>query len=271
MKIGKKMKKMVNGILIGAMVFSMAGMAFADNISTEKKASKGRLGIEKRVGERFEKRGPNLEDTITKLVEAGTITQDEATKWKAFNEERMEERKAEMDKVKAMTKEERKAYLEERKDNKEAGPRRGGMATLVEEGVFTQEKADQVGEKMHEMRALEQEKRFEEKMNKLVEDGMITQDEATKWKAFHEEKVEERKAEMDKVKAMSEEDRKAYFEERKNTKGEKRDELSELVKEGVISQDTADKIKENAPKRLERPDDKKRPMDGVRKFNQVAK
>jgi gas vesicle protein len=271
MKIGEKMKKMVNGILIGTMVFSMAGMAFADNISTEEKAPKRRTAIHQKLGERFEKRGPNLEDTITKLVEAGTITQDEATKWKAFNEERMEERKAEMDKVKEMTKEERKAYLEERKDNKEAGPRRDGMATLVEEGIFTQEKAEQVGEKMHEMRALEQEKRFEEKMNKLVEEGMITQDEATKWKAFNKEKMEERKVEMEKVKAMSEEDRKAYFDERKNTRGEKGDRLSELVKAGVISQDTADKIKKNAPQRPERLDAKKRPMNGVRKFNKIAK
>lgn len=243
------MKKVVNGILIGAMVFSMAGMAFADHVSTEKKAPKRRHAIHQRVGKRFEKRGPNLEDTMNKLVDAGTITKDEATKWKAFHEEKMEERKDEMEKVKAMTKEERKGYFKEKRNNKEAGPRREGMSILVEEGIFTQEKADQVGEKIHEMRALEQEKRFEEKMNKLVGKGLITQDEVTKWRAFHEEKIEERKAERDQVKAMSKEERKAYFKEIKNTREEKKDKLSELVKAGVISEDTADKIKENAPKR----------------------
>lgn len=62
--------------------------------------------------------------------------------------------------------------------------------------------------------------KHQERVDKLVEDGIITQDEADKWMEFSAEKSEERQAEMEKIKDMTAEERKAYFTENRKEKGE---------------------------------------------------
>lgn len=84
----------------------------------------------------------------------------------------------------------------------------------------------------------------------FVEDGTLTQEQADKIKAYMEDKAEERKAEMEKVKDMSEDERKAYFESMKDETRE--DPLSELVSENIISQEQADTIKESMPENMKR-------------------
>ncbi|TCO68255.1 hypothetical protein [Marinisporobacter balticus] len=267
-----KSKKIMNGILVGIMVFSMAGMAFADNLNSKQQIPKTKGVMQNRDQANTEKRKVNVQEQINQLVKDGVITQEQATKWQAFNEEKKTERKTEMEKVKAMTAEERKGNVEEMKNNRE--DRGNGLEALVKLGIFSQEIADEVAQKMHDMRAVEQEEKFKEHTKKLVEDGIITQSEATKWEEFNEEKkaerklemekvkamtTEERKLEMEKVKAMTTEERKANFEEKKNNKGEKGDRLAELVKAGVISQDTADKMKSEAQQRPKKPERHERP------------
>lgn len=85
----------------------------------------------------------------------------------------------------------------------------------------------------------------EEVIANLVEEGIITQDIADEMTSFIEEKDVERKAEMEKVQSMTEEERKAYFESQKDSKSEgKGGFMAEMVEEGILTQDQADAIKE---------------------------
>ncbi|SHK22857.1 hypothetical protein [Tepidibacter formicigenes] len=245
MKANARMKKILSGVLIGGTVLSSLGLAaFADSSDIVKMEKAPRM--KNMTQYNFNNKRNNIEERINKLVEQGVITEDEASKWKELREQNQEERQAQMQKVRNMTKEERQTYFEE---NGMRGKNRGkGLSGLVEAGVISQERADEIQEKIHEIRVQENQQRFEERLNKLVEEGIITENEVAKWKEFHDQKVEERQAEMENIRNMTIEERKAYFEE---NKGEKGDRLAELVEAGVISQDQADEIKSKMPQRNE--------------------
>lgn len=186
------------------------------------------------------------------LVKAGVVTQDEADKIIAFRNEQQEARKVEMDKVKNMTADERKAYFESKKDTatKDAKPDKAApYKELVDAGIITQEKADAIvkaEQAQHEaaqqdMQAKQQEQ-MKSKLDAIVKDGTITQDQEDKIMAYIAEKQEARKAEMDKVKNMTADERKAYMESNKDTV-KKAGIGTELVDKGIITQDQLDAVK----------------------------
>lgn len=79
----------------------------------------------------------------------------------------------------------------------------------------------------------------------LVSQGIIDQETADKIAAYQSSQAEERKAEMEKVKAMSESERQAYFESRKGT--QHTDSFTEMINAGIITQAQADAIKAALP------------------------
>ncbi|SHH23202.1 hypothetical protein [Tepidibacter thalassicus] len=177
MKVNARMKKIITSVLIGGTVISSLGLAaFADSSNSAKFKNASRMN--NMVHQNFRGQRNNFEDRINKLVEEGIITEDEAIKWKEFHDQNQGKRQFGM-----------------------RGKNRGqGMVKLVEAGVISQERADEIQEKIHEIRVQENQQRFEDRINKLVEEGIITEDEAVKWREFHAKKVEERKAEMEKIK-----------------------------------------------------------------------
>lgn len=78
------------------------------------------------------------------------------------------------------------------------------------------------------------------KLSSLVTAGTITQDQQDKIEDFIQQKNEERKSEMDKLKNMSTSDRKSYLEQKKSEG--KPDLLKDLVSANIISQDQANSI-----------------------------
>lgn len=77
-------------------------------------------------------------------------------------------------------------------------------------------------------------------LDSLVSAGTITQGEEDKITSYMQQKADERSAEMDKLKSMSPEDRKTYFEQNKSQN--RPDPLKDLVDQNVITQDQADSI-----------------------------
>lgn len=77
-------------------------------------------------------------------------------------------------------------------------------------------------------------------LDKLVTAGTINQDQETKVLDYFKQKEADRKAEMDKVKNMTEAERKTYFESKKTT--EKTNFLSELVTDNTLTQAQATAI-----------------------------
>lgn len=79
---------------------------------------------------------------------------------------------------------------------------------------------------------------FNEMMQDLVSQKVITQEQADKWVQFRLGKMAERKAEREKIKNMSQEERRAYWQKERPKR------LDEVVKAGIITQEQANQIKE---------------------------
>lgn len=196
--------------------------------------------------------GANTEQVKTaldKLVTAGTITADEETAIINGINQQQTDIKAEMDKVKNMSEADRKAYFESKKTT----PKTDLLSTLVTAGTLTQVQADAVKDVIHQgfgergagrAAGLSSDK-MKTQLDKLVAAGTITQDDETNIINYLTQQQTDRKAEMDKVKNMSEADRKSYFESKKTT--EKTDLFSQLVTAGIITNDKADAIKAAMP------------------------
>ncbi len=189
-----------------------------------------------------------LKAQLDKLVTAGTITADEETKIVDFQKQKATEMKAEMAKVKAMTEAERKAYFA-------ANPKQKTdfFAELVTANIITQTQADAIKAALPQKEAKHNENGAQQglktQLDKLVTAGTITADEETKIVDFQKQKATERKAEMAKVKAMTEAERKAYFEA--NPK-QKTDLFTELVSANIITQAQADAIKAALPQKIQK-------------------
>ena len=102
--------------------------------------------------------------------------------------------------------------------------------------------------------------------DKLITDGVITQEQADKISAYLDEKAGERKAEFEKFKNMTAEERKAEFEKFRNMTVEERKAyfetnkpqgkpglLDTLVTEGLLTQEKADEIAKLLPAKKDRP------------------
>ncbi|MBM7870458.1 glutamyl-tRNA reductase [Clostridium pascui] len=258
MRSKKLMVKVMTGLIAAGLTLS-AGIS-ASAKSDDAAASNGKLTITQgKVGNKRAISSENIKTQLESLVESGTITKEQSDKITEFINAQKEERKAEMEKVKNMTVEERKAYFESQKDTKKTDI----FKTLVDNGVISQDQADKIKASFPQEK--DSGKRFGYKikvnseglkttLDALVGSGGITQAKEDKIISFMNEKSETMKAEMEKVKNMTEDERKAYFESKKDT--ERIDIFKELVDNGTLTQTEVDAIKAAMPK-MERVKDKK--------------
>jgi hypothetical protein len=179
------------------------------------------------------------------LVTAGTITQTTADKIQVYLDAEQATMKAEMEKVRAMTIDERKAYFD---SNKAAAPKNIDMlSTLVEKGVITQTEADAICAAQKAKQAEQQAKQQEyatTALNTLVKDNVITTEQVTKITEYMSKEQAERVSEMEKVKAMTEDERAAYF---KSNVGNRGNLLTSLVTDKVLTQTQADAVAKVLP------------------------
>lgn len=240
----KLMGKIITAVIAGGVLISAGTAAFAAsstsaNTNTTQQEAK------------MDMKNPTdmMKTELDKLVTAGTISQTQETTILNKATEEQTQRKAEMDKVKNMTEAERQTYFESKKTTEKTN----FLSSLVTDGTLTQTQADTIksampqgpdgkGDGKHGGMSSE---KMKAQLDTLVTAGTITQDEESKIIGYFTEQETARKAEMDKVKDMSEADRKAYFESKKSTT--KSDMFSELVTAGIITQDKADAIKAAMP------------------------
>lgn len=263
------LKSIISSVVIGGLLITSGSAVFASTTDSstpgtqQTEASQvGSMTPGGMPGDMHGGRGPMGQDgmgigqdgikTLTEsLVKEGIITQEVADKMVSYASEKDTERKAEMEKVKSMTDEERKAYLESKKDAGQAASnnkgKSGQYADMVTAGILTQDQADAINKYFEEQQQEKRQEALKKQLDSLVTDSTITQDQEDKIITYLEQQDESRKAEMEaereKVKSMTDDERKAYFESKKDAKyGNTTSLLQGLIDDGTLTQTQADAV-----------------------------
>ncbi len=139
MRKNRKPVAIVTGLLALVLLLSVGATSlFASDTSAGIDAKQGFL--HKMMGYRGNFNNPGSDKMFEKLVTDGVLTQEQADQIAAYQTSKAEERKTEFEKIKDMTAEERKAYLEANKPLEKPEL----FANLVSAGIITQEKADEI-------------------------------------------------------------------------------------------------------------------------------
>jgi len=196
-------------------------------------------------------KGEKDDSCMESLVDEGIISQETADAMIAYEDEKAAERAAERESLKDMTDEERQEYLESAGDHKTEN-KEDRFAAMIEAGILTQEEADAIEEYQQAQAAssLEenQEKReaaLEEALENLVDAGLIDQDQADQILDYYNEEQASRQSQMEAVKDMTEEEREAYLESKKDSNQDSQSGVGgELVEAGILTQEEVDSIRE---------------------------
>ena len=242
------LKRVVTGALIGGLLLGSVGFAYAsDNNSVSTAVNHAKTKIKSMMpGGRGHGPGMGMEQgmgmkmDLATLVKDGIITSEESDAIQTKIDALEAERQAEMDKIKAMTVEERQTYFESKKaESKESNVKTDFLTTLVNENIISSETADAIREARQAQREEAMQSRLTEGLTTLVNDKTITSEQSDAIQAALKEEQAQRQAEMEKVKAMTSEERQAYFQE---NKPEQNSCLADLVTAGTITQVQADAV-----------------------------
>jgi hypothetical protein len=113
------------------------------------------------------------------------------------------------------------------------------LTLAVDKGIISDKEADAIRDAQEKNRQSQRQAMIEESLDSLVTDNTITQAQADKILASWEDQEETRQAEMEKMKSMTDDERKAFM---KTLKGEKQNCLAELVDDDVLTQNEADAV-----------------------------
>ncbi len=257
MKKSKNFKKVIGGIMIGCMLLSLGVTSFANsvdyqqegNVNVENGLQRGRFGQRPNVDEDMrenmaQKQEEQKEEFDNILSELVEEGIISQEKVDAINEY-VEEKAQERAVQLTEERTEERAEGRRQRGNMERGQKQGILEEMVEEGIITSEEAEAIKDKQEETMIEKREELINSKLESLVEDGTITEDDIDLIIEYMDEQREEKREEMEAIKDMTEEERKEYFEENKT---EKTDILSQMVEDGVLDEDKAEAIRELLPK-----------------------
>lgn len=208
-----------------ALVFSMAfitGVAANTEYDSLTAATQSKIKIDKKA----DNHKNYLEDAVQKLVKEGKLTKEKGDKILQYKKQKAEEysKLSKEDKLK-LKKECKKGSL---------------LKELKEKGIITNQEAKLIVEKLHQMK----DERLNTGLQGLVDKGVLTAADIDNIRKYMLKDREERKALFEKLKSMSPEERKAYFNEHK---GERKDILTRMVDDKVITSKQAEEIRKAVP------------------------
>lgn len=208
-----------------ALVFSMAfitGVAANTEYDSLTAATQSKIKIDKKA----DNHKNYLEDAVQKLVKEGKLTKEKGDKILQYKKQKAEEysKLSKEDKLK-LKKECKKGSL---------------LKELKEKGIITDQEAKLIVEKLHQMK----DERLNTGLQGLVDKGVLTAADIDNIRKYMLKDREERKALFEKLKSMSPEERKAYFNEHK---GERKDILTRMVDDKVITSKQAEEIRKAVP------------------------
>jgi len=134
--------KILTGLITGGMLISSVSTTFAATDKTVPTNGNKPSKVECRQMEN--KRQQGLDANLKKLISSKTLTQDQANKVKSAITKAQALKKADFKKIKSMTEEQRKTYMNSKRIN-HVNP----LKSLVDNGTITQAQADKVGLRCH--------------------------------------------------------------------------------------------------------------------------
>ena len=130
--------KIITGLITGGMLLSSVSTTFA--VTAKSLNTDGKAHLENECRQMDSKRQQGLETNLKKLVTDKTLNQDQANKIRAAIIKAKAEKKANFEKTKTMTEQQRKTYKNSNKIN-HVNP----LKSLIDNGTITQAQADKVG------------------------------------------------------------------------------------------------------------------------------
>lgn len=219
-------KKVITAVAVGCTSLIISGFALADNITTDKiwgNSSENGSYHQMMKGEN----GANsamMSDRIQQFVKDGTITSEQGDKLKKAMEKRHEERKQEWEKVNKMSQSEKDAYFANKKGegpgehqqmflsdlSKDTGIAKDTLTKILPVGGPNHKGMMGPGDHRH-MSVVD----CQQQLTKLVQTGTVTQTEADQINSYLTNKNQVHQAEKQKIEAMSDSERQAYFSEQR--------------------------------------------------------
>ena len=129
--------KIITGLITGGMILSSVSTTFA--ATAKPLSTDGKAHLKNECRQMDSKRQQGLEINLKKLVTDKTLTQDQANKIRAVIIKARAAKKANFEKTKTMTEQQRKTYIKSKKIN-HVNP----LKSLVDNGTITQAQADKV-------------------------------------------------------------------------------------------------------------------------------
>lgn len=206
--------------LAACMIFSSGISTFAEN------SISAYTGKEAPVSISADNHKHYLEEAVVKLMQEGKLTKEKTERILEFKKKRAEE-------LSKLTKEQREQMKKQCKKG-------SLLKELKQQGIITDAEAQLIKAKLHEMK----EERLTTGLQGLVEKGVLTATDVDNMRSYMLKVREERKAKIEKLKEMTPEQRKAYFKEHK---GERKDILSRMVEDKVITGTQAEEIRKAVP------------------------
>lgn len=244
------LKKIASAALLGSLLLGSVGIAYAaDNDTVADTANKVKSKFNSMMrggrghgpGMMGQEMGLGANLGLDALVQDGVITSDESTAIQNKIDALDAQRQSEISKIQAMTAEERQAYFEARKTavaDKDA-VKTDFLTTLVNEKIISSDKAEAIRTAQQSLRQAEMQDKLNTELTALVDEGTITSAQNDAILAALEAQQKQRQTEMVKVKAMTAEERAAYF---KDNRPVCNDCLADLVTAGTITQTQADAV-----------------------------
>lgn len=175
-------KKTIVGLLLGTMILSSTGVVLAKGTERpEGNAAGGYVQTGKYDN------GEYFNTQLDNLVKSRTITQQQKDKIVSCMEKKRDEKKAEFEKVKAMSEDDRKAYFEKKRSE----PKTDMFKELVDQKVLTQSQAEAVKAQLPRHKG-DKARGFKNQLDGFVASGTITEEQKGKIIDY----LQKRKADM---------------------------------------------------------------------------
>lgn len=167
-----------------------------------------------------------LEEAVIKLMEEGKLSREKAEKILEYKKKRASE-------LSKLTKNQKKGIKDQRKKG-------SLLRDLVQDRIITEAEAQTIKSKLKEMK----EARLDGGLQGLVDKGVLSGKDIDNIRNYMVKVREERKEQIEKIRTMTPEERKGYFEK---SKIDRKDIITKMVEDKVITEKQGEEIKKAIP------------------------